>query len=263
MTRFLWREYAGWRRPSAVYFPGGPVGTALFGERREPPATGPSHTIESPFVGQPDLAPTTVRFHSLGKKHWALDLLVAITMASSLSGCISLVDDVELATTEPSSRPVPGPPVAMLPPAVTTPTAGPERPNDPHGIDQRLASGKHPIEQAVPGSERVLLSVERSRGFSFALPARAKGVHLWIAVRCRQPVPLSLRTFDVSGRNTVMYSMRECPATDVVGGPLEATETRGVLSIPAGSPMHLTLVSGKLANADDRPGTRWPRKFLR
>ncbi|MBP2373825.1 hypothetical protein JOF46_001737 [Paeniglutamicibacter psychrophenolicus] len=198
-------------------------------------------------------------------KHWAIDLMVAITLASSLSGCTSVVDDVDMATTEPSSRPAPRPPVAMLPPAVATPTlsAAPDPQHESRSIEALLLSGEHPLAGAVPGSEQVVLSVERSRGFSFALPARARGVSLWIAVRCRRPVPLSLMAFDAAGRTTLMYTPDRCPATDLVAGPLDTTETRGIVTIPNGAPMHFTLVSGKLANTDDRPGTRWPRKFLR
>lgn len=225
-------------------------------------ATGPSHTNESPFVGQADLALSTARFYPADMKHWAIDLIVAVTMALALPGCTSLVDDAETADSE-RSRPFVPPSVVALPPAVTAPTVEPERPEDHHGIGQQLASGKHPIEEVVPGSERVLLSVDRSRGFSFDLPARAKGEHLWIAVRCRAPVPLSLRTFNVSGRATPIYSMRECPAADLVGGPLEITETRGVLRIPDGARMHLTLVSGIPATAEDRPDSNLPRRFLR
>ncbi|WP_307582998.1 hypothetical protein [Paeniglutamicibacter psychrophenolicus] len=189
-------------------------------------------------------------------KHWAINLIVAFNMASDLPGCSSVVEDLGLATTQPSSRP------ALLSPDAT-PAMVPERPDDPHGIEQRLASGEHPIEQAVPGSEQVLLSVERSRGFTFALPARTKDVKLWIAVRCRRPVPLSLRTFDASGRNTTVYSLGQCPATDLVAGPLDTTETSGVLAFPDGVRMHFTLVAGDSAIPNDSPGTRWPRKFLR
>ena len=216
-------------------------------------------------MGRADLAPSTARFYPSDMKHRAIDLIVAITLVSSLSGCTSVVEDVELATTEPSSRNAPRPPVAMLPPAVATPTmsAAPDPQHAARSIEALLRAGEHPLAGAVPGSEQVVLSVERSRGFSFALPARAKGVYLWIAVRCRRPVPLSLLAFDAAGRTTLMYTPDQCPGTDLVAGPLDTTETRGILTIPNGSPMHFTLVSGKLANTDDRPGTRWPRKFLR
>ncbi|RAX50394.1 hypothetical protein DQ353_05475 [Arthrobacter sp. AQ5-05] len=212
-----------------------------------------------------DLALSTARFYPSDMKHRAIDLMLAITMASGLSGCTSVVDDVDMATTEPSSRPSPRPPVAMLPPAVATPTfsAAPDPQQASRSIEALLLSGEHPLAGAAPGSEQVVLSLERSRGFPFALPARARGVYLWIAVRCRRPVPLSLLAFDAAGRTTLMYTPEQCPATDLVAGPLDTTETRGILTIPNGSPMHFTLVSGKLANADDRPGTRWPRKFLR
>lgn len=99
-----------------------------------------------------------------------------------------------------------------------------------------LRAGEHPLAGAVPGSEQVVLSVERIRGFSFALPARAKGVHLWTAVRCRQPVPLSLLAFDAAGRTTLMYTPDQCPGTDMVASALGSTETRGILTIPFGPP---------------------------
>jgi len=216
-------------------------------------------------VDRPDLAPTTTRFFPLDKKHWAFYLMVAITVVSTLSGCTAVVNDVDVATTELSSRRTPQPPVAMLPPAVATPTmsAAPDPQQASRSIEALLRSGEHPLAGAVPGSEQVLLSVERNRGFSFALPARARGVYLWIAVRCRRPVPLSLLAFDAAGRTTLMYTPDHCPGADLVAGPLDTTETRGILTIPNGSPLHFTLVSGQLANADDRAGTRWPRKFLR
>lgn len=151
MTRPTWREVAGWR-PSTEYMPRGLVDALLSVGACDGPATGPSHTNKCVFVVQGDLAVSTARFYPSNMQNWAIDPMVAITLASSLSGCTPEVEYVELANSQPSTRRAPRPPDARLAPSVATPTSA-AAPAPLHGsrrIKALQRSGEHPLAGAVP-----------------------------------------------------------------------------------------------------------------
>jgi hypothetical protein len=127
-----------------------------------------------------------------------------------LTACVPLdVDSADPTTSSSSGEPV-------LPPQVAASSHAPELPlqvSHADGLEQRIAAlhkssvayqlqeGKHPVDYAVPGSERVLLAERFSRGMRFELPKRQSGDTIIVEMTCSEEINARFEAYDLEGRS--------------------------------------------------------------
>lgn len=127
-----------------------------------------------------------------------------------LTACVPL-DDGSADAIMPSSSAEP-----VLPPHITASSQAPELPSQlspTDGLEQRISAlhkssvayqvqqGKHPLDHAVPGSERVLLAERLAQGMRFELPEKQSGDSIIVEMTCSESIDARFEVYDVTGRS--------------------------------------------------------------
>lgn len=127
-----------------------------------------------------------------------------------LTACVPL-DENSADPITPSSSAEP-----VLPPHITASSQAPELPSQlspTAGLEQRITAlhkssvayqvqqGKHPLDYAVPGSERVLLAERLAHGMRFELPEKQSGDSIIIEMTCSERTDVRFEAYDVTGRS--------------------------------------------------------------
>ncbi|GAA4373272.1 hypothetical protein [Paeniglutamicibacter cryotolerans] len=123
----------------------------------------------------------------------------AALLTAMLSGCTQLVTDSGASTPEPASEPVDALPAVKPTPVPAPFTTYPARPTSKakmESIAAELKAGRHPVDRAVPGSERVVLSKRFVGPHQFDLPALNPGEAITWSVSCLGAGQVSLEISD-------------------------------------------------------------------
>lgn len=141
-------------------------------------------------------------------------LCATTLLAAVLVGCSQLVPDSGAPTATPSADAAPEPstepsvdtapkppdaPESVEPMPFTTYPARPISKTKMQSLAAELKAGKHPLEQAVPGSERVVLSKRFVGPHEFKVPASVDGKALFWSTSCLGSGHVTVEISDDSG----------------------------------------------------------------
>lgn len=84
-----------------------------------------------------------------------------------------------------------------------------------YSIANQLQQGKHPIDYAVPGSERLVLAERFSQSTRFELSEKHSGDSIVVEMTCATSVNLSFEAYDAEGRTLGGGQSSDC----FPGGP--------------------------------------------
>ncbi|MDO5744861.1 MAG: hypothetical protein Q4P23_10360 [Micrococcaceae bacterium] len=102
----------------------------------------------------------------------------------------------------------------------------------PAMVAYQVQQGSHPLDDAVPGSERVLLAEDFSSSGRFALPGDSSSDSLYIEVACSNATKYSLEIYDSIGAMAGSGTAAECSSTQTgilgfsPGGNLQLEQLR-------------------------------------
>lgn len=149
-------------------------------------------------------------------------LTTVVGLGLLLTACIPLEGNTE-GTTSPS------PPATESndeqPPVETPESDLPLQPYSADGLKDRVSKlptsmvayqvqqGRHPLDDAVPGSERVLLAEDFSVSSRFALPGDSSSDSLYVEVACSNATKYSLKIYDHIGVMAGSGTAAECSST--------------------------------------------------
>ncbi|MBV1779795.1 hypothetical protein KRR55_11800 [Paeniglutamicibacter sp. ABSL32-1] len=154
-----------------------------------------------------------------------------------LSACVPLGTE----TSDPPKPPTTG--EASLTPAGSTPSQTADLPlqsSPDDGLEQRIAAldklsvayqvqqGRHPVDYAVPGSERVLLAERFSRSTRFELSGEQPGNMIIVEITCSKNTRASVEALDDEGRSLGSGLSSECSPDGPNGYGFGAAEHRPI-----------------------------------
>lgn len=169
-----------------------------------------------------------------------------------LTACVPL-DVQELQTPVPSPGPVVPRPYREVPePTIYSIVPRPANTPKARSVEDELATGRHPLTGALPGSEQVLLKIDRVGSFNFPLPEHEAGEVMWFLVRCSERASVLVETTNLSGGVTVSFLFESCHSAQYGRGALNAAARRGRLEVRDGVAVTLTIISTRLSPAYQR-----------
>lgn len=112
-------------------------------------------------------------------------------------------------------------------------------------VAYQVQQGNHPLEDAVPGSERVLLAEDFSTSTRFALPGDSSSDSLYIEVACSKATKYTVKIYDQIGAIAGSGTAAECSSNQTgtlgfsPGGKLQLEQLQ--LAIDQETDGHLSL----------------------
>lgn len=166
----------------------------------------------------------------------------AVALSLALTGCTNLVgSDPQLpAAASKTATPPEGNPNVLL----FYPRLGPgPKGSDTRSPAEQVSAGKHPLQDAKPGTERVLVSKKFTGSSHFAIDRPGPNTYLWILISCSRSTPTDIQTFDELGAITARYTFARCGAAASGGATLDSTGVRGTISVDSGVDVTLSVIS--------------------
>ena len=121
-------------------------------------------------------------------------IAVSLALSLAVAGCVPLETERPPASQDPAAQATEAQkPAPVVAPPEIAPTV---EPYSAKGLKKRIANlsegavsreirdGQHPIDLAVPGTERTVLAGEASGAFVAALPEKLEGDSILIAIQC-------------------------------------------------------------------------------
>jgi len=183
--------------------------------------------------------------------------IACLTLSLAISGCVPLETQPPPASQGPATQP----PAAAATPTDSAPVV---EPYSAKGLQERISKltkgavsreiqdGRHPLDQAVPGTERTVLANVASGALTAALPEKLGGDSLLVALQCLSassaegPIRASFSGPDLADESG-SGSMPSCTAGSVFmfssGFRPDAQPTRLNISAPAGTRVEYSVVT--------------------
>lgn len=168
------------------------------------------------------------------------------TLGLMLTACVP----IDAIPAEPSNTPAaeaePALPHFASPPPVAASTV-PLRPYVADGLAGRINNlrkssdayrvqqGQHPIDDAVPGTEEVLLAEDFSSNHRFDLPEKQTGDRINLNVTCSRSANITIDVFGANGESLGSGSASECGPDHHIGIGLGSFEDQRVRQVQVAS----------------------------
>lgn len=166
----------------------------------------------------------------------------ALALALALTGCTNLVgNDPQLpAAASKTATPPGGSPDVLL----FYPRPGPGK-SDTRSPAELIIAGKHPLQDAKPGTEKVLVSRKFTGSGHFEFDRLGPDTYLWILISCSRSTPTDIQTFDEEGVITARYAFPRCGRVPSGGATLDSSGVRGTISVDSGVDVTLSVISAR------------------
>lgn len=189
-------------------------------------------------------------------KRILVTLVGSLGLALAVSGCVPLDTPAPTPSAVPEHPAVSTSPTADIPDLEPYSTAGLEKQIEAmsKGSTARmLSAGKRPLDNAVPGSERILIADTVSGEHYAAFPETVESDTLSVSVLCSEPADVTFEVYDRFGRQ-VGSGQGECSAEGSFGASFGINERskpsyiRVAAAVPV--PVELSVVAFE---STDRP----------
>lgn len=166
--------------------------------------------------------------------------VLVLLLSVALSGCTNLVgSDPEL----PAATSKMATPAGVM---LFYPHAGPgSKQPQKRSPAELVGAGKHPLQDAKPGTEKVLVSKKFTGSGHFNVALSDPDAYLWILISCSRTSPTDIQTFDAQGTVTARYSYPTCGAVPSGGATQDSTSVRGTVSVDSGVDVTLSVISAR------------------
>ncbi|MBB2994169.1 hypothetical protein E9229_000360 [Paeniglutamicibacter cryotolerans] len=168
----------------------------------------------------------------------------ALALVLALTGCTNLVDsDPQLpADASKTAAPAVGnSDVLLFYPRVDP---GPKN-TDTRSPAELVRAGEHPLQDAKPGTEKVLVSKKFTGSGHFGFARPGPDTYLWILISCSRSTPTDIQTFDEQGSITARYAYPSCSSVPSGGATLDSSGVRGTISVDSGVDVTLSVISAR------------------